>query len=210
MSLKRTQFMKLKKPNLLKKYNAECVQDILEIESVSKSGLFKVNSENGVWSQTYEIQDVNYALGLYDEQLSFFADYAQSLNSFEYPFKLTIFNKNRNQQELEEQVMYQAKNDDFDYMRDAYNQVIKEGIVESNKGLEQKKYITASFEAKNYVDAKVKAASVDKNLNKEFAMLDSGLNKLDGNARLQILHDFFKMGHDAEIDIEICIRRFIF
>lgn len=139
MSLKRTQFMKLKKPNLLKKYNAECVQDILEIESVSKSGLFKVNSENGVWSQTYEIQDVNYALGLYDEQLSFFADYAQSLNSFEYPFKLTIFNKNRNQQELEEQVMYQAKNDDFDYMRDAYNQVIKEGIVESNKGLEQKK-----------------------------------------------------------------------
>lgn len=205
MSLKRTQFMKLKKPNLLKKYNAECVQDILEIESVSKSGLFKVNSENGVWSQTYEIQDVNYALGLYDEQLSFFADYAQSLNSFEYPFKLTIFNKNRNQQELEEQVMYQAKNDDFNYMRDAYNEVIKEGIVESNKGLEQKKYITTSFEAKNYVDAKVKAASVDKNLNKEFAMLDSGLNKLDGNARLQILHDFFKMGHDEEIDIENCI-----
>lgn len=205
MSLKRTQFMNLKKPNLLKKYVAESVQDILDIESVSKSGLFKVNSENNIWSQSYEIQDVNYALGLYDEQLCFFADYAQSLNSFEYPFKFTIFNKNRNQKEIEDKVMYKHNNDEFNYMRDAYNQVIKEGIIESKRGIEQKKYITVSYEAKNYTDAKVKAASVDKNLNKEFATLDSGLNKLNGNERLQILHDFFKTEHDAEIDIENCI-----
>lgn len=80
MISKRAEFMNLKKPDYLRKYAAESVQDTIEVQRVSNDGLFQINED--LWSKTYEISDINYSLGLYEEQLMFFADYSQSLNSF--------------------------------------------------------------------------------------------------------------------------------
>lgn len=207
MISKRAEFMNLKKPDYLRKYAAESVQDTIEVQRVSNDGLFQINED--LWSKTYEISDINYSLGLYEEQLMFFADYSQSLNSFDFPFKITIFNKNRNINEMEQKILYKSKDDGLDEQRDAFNEVINSGIIGGNHGIEQKKYLTVSFKQKRYEDAISYAETIDNTVTKEFENLGSSLTALSGNERIETLYNFYRMGSEDKFNIDItdCILK---
>lgn len=207
MTSKRAEFMKLKKPNLVRNYVAKNVQDTIEVQRVSTDGLFQINDT--LWSRTYEITDVNYSIGLYEEQLMFFADYSQSLNSFDFPFKITIFNKNRNKKELDDKILYKLQNDELDEQREAFNEVIRSGILGGKQGIEQKKYLTVSFDKSSYEEARNYSQSVDNTVTKEFENLGSSLTALTGNERIETLYNFYRMGDEEKfnIDIEDCILK---
>lgn len=205
MESKRLKYQALKKPDTMLHYVANSTQDLIDVKKVSVDGLFQIN--DSLWSKTYEIGDVNYRIGTYEEQLMFFADYSQSLSSFDFPYKITIFNQYRDMKELNEKILYPLKNDEFDEMRNAYNDVIKNGIIDGKQGIEQKKYFTVSLHRKNYEEAKLFAQSVDTSVKKEFDGLGSSLRSLSGNERIQTIHNFFRMGKETEfnVDIEQCI-----
>lgn len=205
MESKRLQYQTLRKPDELLHYTAVSAQDLIEVKKVSMDGLFQINDK--LWSKAYEIGDVNYRIATYEEQLMFFADYSQSLNSFDFPFKMTIFNQYRDMNELNEKILYPLKGDGFDESRSAYNDMIKNGIIGGKQGIEQKKYLTVSFKKENYEEAKVFSQSMETAVKKEFEGLGSSLHTLSGNERIQSIYNFFRMGKESQfyVDIEQCI-----
>lgn len=201
MALSRVMFEKLKKPEAFSKFPLESVQDLLDVQRISQDGLFQISERR--WSTCYEIGDVNYSISMYEEQLPFLKRYGQLLSSFDVPFKVTLMNCWRNAKELERQVLYPMKGDEDDQYREAYNDVIRTGIMRANHGIKQRKYITVNFAADNYEAAKVYETHIDSAVNREFASLGSFTRHLSGNERLQSLYDFFHFGNGDNSFIDI-------
>lgn len=137
---KRKIFMSLKGPDKVNVPQPQCTQDMIEIKRIAPNGIFQVTEEK--WSKSYLLIDVNYTTKTYDEQLAFFYDWCKTLNSFDVSVKITVFNENRNMQEVRERILYRHKEDGYDWLREAYNDIIESRIVEGRQGICQEKFIT--------------------------------------------------------------------
>ena len=76
------------------------------------------------------------------------------LNLFDYNYKITINNKNKNMEELRDKVLIAERNDDFNNYRRIYNEIIEGKIIEGRQGIEQERYLTITIERKNFEEAK--------------------------------------------------------
>ena len=50
--------------------------------------------------------------------------------------------------------MLKYRNDGFDKMRESYNRIIEEKILEGRQGIEQERYLTITIERKNFEEDK--------------------------------------------------------
>ena len=92
---------------------------------------------------------------------------------------------------LRNEVMLKYRNDGFDKMRESYNRIIEEKILEGRQGIEQERYLTITIERKNFEEAKAQFATIEASMFRSFAELGSKLTPLTGNERLKILHDYY-------------------
>lgn len=129
-------FFDLKKPREVAIPKIQKVQDILEIRKVSTCGIFQVGDD--LYSRTYLMDDVNYESMSYEEQVLFYADWCKILDSFTVAFKITIVNQKRNMKMVREKILYPMKQDEYDEVREVYNDIINKKIIEDKKGIEQK------------------------------------------------------------------------
>lgn len=202
MSLFKDKFSELKKCSEPLYKTPKSVQEAVEIMKISENGIFQVGPNK--YSKTYRFSDVNYATRTEDEQEGFFSRYCKVLNSFDCSFSITVNNKNKDMEKLREEILLdESKRDGFSSMRGSYNNVIEHNIVEGKQGIEQERYITISTERNNFEDAKSQFATIESNVLKSFATLGSSLEPLNGNERLKILHDFYRLGREEEFTFDI-------
>ena len=202
MSLFKDKFSELKKCSEPLYKTPKSVQEAVEIMKISENGIFQVGPNK--YSKTYRFSDVNYATRTEDEQEGFFSRYCKVLNSFDCSFSITVNNKNKDMEKLREEILLdENKRDGFGSMRGSYNNVIEHNIVEGKQGIEQERYITISTERNNFEDAKSQFATIESNVLKSFATLGSSLEPLNGNERLKILHDFYRLGREEEFTFDI-------
>ena len=169
---------------------------------ISENGIFQVGPNK--YSKTYSFSDVNYATRTEDEQEGFFSRYCKVLNSFDCSFSITVNNKNKYMEKLREEILLdENKRDGFGSMRGSCNNVIEHNIVEGKQGIEQERYITISTERNNFEDAKSRFATIESNVLKSFATLGYSLEPLNGNERLKILHDFYRLVREEEFTFDI-------
>lgn len=198
---KRMIFMNLKQPDKLWIKEPACTQDTIEIRKIAPNGIFQVGENK--WSKCYRLIDVNYTTKTYDEQLAFFYDWCKTLNSFDISVKITIFNENRNMEEIREKILYQYKQDDYDWLRSAYNDIIESKIVEGRKGIRQEKFLTITVQRQNYDAARAYLASLEGGFINNFAALTSALIPLSADERLKTLFYFYHAGHEGEYTDQI-------
>ena len=127
MNIFKDRFSEIKKASEPLYKSPKSVQETIEIQKISESGIFEV--ADGKYSKTYRFSDVNYATRSEDEQESFFQRYCRCLNSFDCTFKITVNNKNKDMDVLRNEVMLKYRNDGFDKMRESYNRIIEEKIL---------------------------------------------------------------------------------
>ena len=187
MNILSDRFSEIKKASEPLYRTPKSVQETVEILKISEGGIFEV--AEGRYSKTYRFSDVNYATRTENEQESFFQKYCKCLNSFDCTFKITVNNKNRDMEALRNEVMLGLRKDGFDEMRESYNRIIEEKILEGRQGIEQERYITVTVKRKNFEEAKAQFATIETTMFKSFAELGSRLTPLSGNERLRILHD---------------------
>lgn len=198
----RRMFMKLKNPEEFRINDAKSVQDTIEIMKISSNGIFQI--ADNLYSFTFLLGDVNYITKTYEEQVSFFGEWCRIINSWDFHgAKITVFNKNRNIVEFEENILYKHKNDVFDDIRDSYNDIIENKIMIKKRGIEQVKFLTITIERSNFDDAKLAYHSISANLIKEFATIGSTLIGLEAVERLRIFHDFYRIGSESKYDFDI-------
>ena len=88
-------------------------------------------------------------------------------------------------------------------MRENYNRIIEEKILEGRQGIEQERYLTITIERKNFEEAKAQFATIEASMFRSFAELGSKLTPLTGNERLKILHDYYRLGREDEFNFDI-------
>lgn len=199
MNKKRKEFNKLRNSSKMLNENPKSPQETLETLKVAPDGIWQVGEK--LFSKCFLLNDLNYCMKTYEEQVAFFGEWCRILNSLDvFLFKITIFNKIRNMIEFRNCILYQHKPDEYNMQRDCYNDIINSKIVDGKKGIEQVKFITITIQRNNYEDARQGLNNIEANLIKEFGAFGAGLQALNSNQRFQVLYEFNKMGVEKEFN----------
>ena len=184
------------------------VQDVIPIRTVYEDGLFMVRK--GCFSKTFRFQDVNYTAAGEEDQKSIFAGYCRLLNGLDQgaETKITIYNRVRNQKEMNETILLKKKEDGRDAYREEYNRMIREQAIHKDT-IVQEKMLTITVPKKSREEARQYFARTGAELSQHFLDMGSRAWELDGVERLRIFHDFFRP-QDVEqyqLNLKECMRR---
>ena len=187
---KRKYFMDLKQPDPLMYEKPSGMQESLEIRQISPGGIFCVGKH--LWSKSYLLCDVNYTHKTFSEQFSFFSDWCRMLNAVDTRMKITFFNRHRDMSVIRDHILFPYKNDGFDDLREAYNDIMESKLFEGKNGIEQIKLLTITCKRKTYEEAKTNLATLETNFAANFSGIGSQLIPMRSAERLQILYNFFR------------------
>jgi len=205
MSLFKDVFKELKKASEPLYKSPKSIQETIEILKVSEKGIFEVAA--GKYSKCYAFTDINYTTTTENEQIDIFERYCKLLNSLDCNFKITINNKNKNMEDFRELILIPYADDGFNDFRKIYNDIIEEKMKEGRQGIEQERYLTITIERKNFEEAKAQFSTIEATLSKAYGELGAGIRALNGNERLKILHDYYRLGKESEFDFDIRVAK---
>lgn len=181
----------------MKKFNR--VQDVIPIEAVYQSGMFK--HENSRYSKTYSIADIDYQSASDTERQKVFDDWSEVLNSLDSSkssMKITIINRRMNKKhKLQQTLLPTDVNDGYDNLRLAYNR-LRYDDIQGDKGFIQDKFVTFSSFRKNTEKAEMHFQRLERDLNKKLMGFGSSLKSQTLYSRGEIIHSFLRAGHEAE------------
>lgn len=170
------------------------VQQSVPIEVIYPDGIWQVGQKH---SKTWRFTDVNYASASDKDRKSIFKAYCAVINSLptDAGCKITIVNHRLNPVDFERSMLMPDQGDGLDHYRHESNRILLDRAKLSNN-LIQGKYITVSIPLRSHKDSEEYFARVDTNLTKSFNRLSSNAVMLENGERLQVLHDFFRVGEE--------------
>lgn len=198
---KREMFSDIKSPENMLVERPESATDLIEIKALDANGVFQLSDKK--WSISCRIQDVNFTPMTDDEQNTFLDEWRKAINSFSCEVYISTFNKNRNMEVVRDKLFYQKKGDNFDWLRDSYNNIIEDKIVNGRKSIEQIKVLTLSCTRTNYDEAKQYLNEIYSSLSNVFLSFHSRLIIMDTNERLELLYDFYHVGDEEHFNFDI-------
>ena len=178
-------------------------QEAIPIYRVSKNGVFEIEKDNDgehLFDKVYEIEDVNMAVKDAEEKTTLLLDYCRILNSLQFSAKIVIANYNRNMEDIENDVFIskESKSDIEAQLKEAFNQNMKETIVNEMNNINQVKYLVVTGRKRMFSEANMFFSRVESVLKVSFKKLGSELKILDGIERLKALHNIYRMGTETE------------
>ncbi|MFS0726305.1 VirB4-like conjugal transfer ATPase, CD1110 family [Paenibacillus sp. 1P07SE] len=179
------------------------VQQAIPIRAIWPDGIFAVGNK---FSKSFRFADINYAVASREDKETMFLSYSELLNSFDSgaTTKITIHNRRLNQADVERSVLIPLQHDELDAYRQEYNDMLLGKATGGNtNGTIQEKYITISVVKKNVDEARHYFARVGTELTAHFSRLGSKCTELDATDRLGILHDFFRIGEEADFRFDM-------
>ncbi|MED1725003.1 VirB4-like conjugal transfer ATPase, CD1110 family [Brevibacillus parabrevis] len=179
------------------------VQQAIPIRAIWPDGIFAVGNK---FSKSFRFADINYAVASREDKETMFLSYSELLNSFDSgaTTKITIHNRRLNQADVERSILIPPQHDGLDVYRQEYNDMLLGKATDGNtNGTIQEKYITISVVKKNVDEARHYFARVGTELTAHFSRLGSKCTELDVTDRLRILHDFFRIGEEADFHFDM-------
>lgn len=182
------------------------IEQTIEIKRIAKNGIFEAADEQ--FSRTYEFSDINYVTASVGEQERIFEALCKFLDSMDAEFQITFVNKNKDMSKFRENVLFPMRCDEFDNLRENYNSLLENAILEGRQGIEQKRYLTLTVKRKTYEEARIYFHTMDSIVRKGFAQMGSEIRELDAKERLRVLHDFYRLGEEEEFsfDFDSCTK----
>ena len=155
------------------------------------------------YSKSYRFLDINYSIASKEEKMDLFLNYEELLNSFDSSMmvKITINNRKIDLKQFKEDILIPMRNDDIDFYRKEYNEMLLDKLSESDD-IVQKKYITITIFRNNETEARTFFSRLTTELNAHFFKLGSGCIELDMQDHLKILHNFYR-GEDEEFIFDL-------
>ena len=193
-------YEKLRKQNKDKIKVPKRAQDVIDIDTIYKDGIFCSGNK---YSKTYCFKDVNYSIASKEEKVNLFLNYSELLNSLDSSTttKITINNRKVNIQEFKNHILIPLKGDHLDKYRNEYNDMLLEKISGTDS-IKQEKYITITVFKNNIDEARNFFSRTTVELSSHFSKLGSSLEELDAVERLKILHDFYRNGMEEHFQFD--------
>lgn len=178
------------------------VQQTIPIKKIWEDGIFQLSelSENlKEYSITYRISDINYAICSPNEKAEKFLQWESVLNSFDTDarYKLSIFKRKINTDNLLDTVALPLKNDEYDKYRNVFNDVVIKKALQAN-GITQEIYLTVTAWKKDISAAISFFNRQFIQISQAFANLNAKIEQVNAVERLRIFHDFYRQGEETD------------
>lgn len=185
-----------KQLNLEKHYN---ISDSIPIHEVDNNGVME--TRKGLYCKTYILQDVNYSISKMIEKGEMFLEWCNVLNRLDptQGMQITIHTHDVNVDYIEDDVFLHEVGDGKDYLRDAYNDIIKKNMLEGHNNIRKEKYITLSLEANNIVAASQAFVSLESDITNILRGIDGcDMKPLSTVEKLNLLHNLYNPNKAGE------------
>ncbi len=178
------------------------VQYTIPIKRIWPEGIFQ---QGGKFSKTIRFSDINYAIAAKEDKTAMFLGYSELLNALDCgsATKITINNKRLNRQDFADKMLLPLQGDTLDSYRNEYNAMLTEKVSGAVNSVVQERYITLSVHKKNIEEARVFFSRAVNDVRSKLNHLDSHCKELDAEARLRVLHDFYRPGEETEFAFDL-------
>lgn len=174
----------------IKKYNSgkDTVQKTIPYMCMFKDGICQVSKN--CFSMTIQFFDTNYVLADFEEQNNIFSKYCTLLNNFDSSIRvqLTFENQNRSIDNIISAIQIPEQEDDYDYIRKEYSDMLTDKLLAGTTGQATRKYLTFSIQAESHKSARPKLESIKNDVLKLFKAFNVEAKKLNGRERLETLY----------------------
>lgn len=177
------------------------VQDAIPIDAMWEDGIFLVGKNK--YSKCFKFTDINYSVASREDKEEMFLEYSELLNSFDTgaTSKITIINRRLNKLDFQKTMFIKLEDDELDKYRKEYNKMLLDKATASN-GIVQEKCITITIEKKNIEDARLYFLRIGTELINKFKELGSVCVELEAVERLQLFHDFYRVGEEIAFNFD--------
>ena len=169
---------------------------LFPVRFTSENGVFTL--DDGRYSKSYLVTDVNYMTADKDGKRSIFLKYSEFLNSMLDSFKITVMNRRITDVTDMEYLYFTHKNDSLDYLRDELNTYIRDLSMKGESYI-QEIYVTVICNEKKINDANRYFNSLEKTMQSLLNAFSSRLIPLSEKERLMILRTFYNSEDSSEI-----------
>lgn len=173
------------------------VQDSIPYVRVFENDIIEVSP--GLYSKSYLLGDVNFAIASQEEQENIFLAYCDFLNTFgsDVNIQVSVNNRNVDVEDFKKKVLIKPQQDNLNDLREEYNTMLLNKMSEGRNNMIREKYITLSIEAPNIEEAVSKFAHLDSELNEAIKKITHvNSNPLTSVERLSVLHDLYNPGEE--------------
>ena len=163
-------------------------QDTISYKEMCPDGICVVR--DGFYTKSIHFFDINYQLASDEDKDSIFSSYCKFLNHFDHSVRgqFSFLNQHLNVRNYEKSIHIPPQNDKFDYIREEYNEMLKNQLSRGKNGIEQMKYLTFGIEAENLAVAKRTLESIETDILNKFKSFGVRGYVLNGIERLEVLH----------------------
>ena len=139
-----------------------------------------------------------------EEQKSMLNKYIEVLGSLDTTTttKITVNNRRISKDEFERQCYLNKRDDDLNHFREEYNAAMF-GKMQNRNCIVQDKYVTVSVYKRNVEEARNAFYRIGNELRTRFGRLGSRMEEMDAMERLRCLHDFYRIGEEADFQMDL-------
>lgn len=180
------------------------VQKTIPYRNVYPNGIIEI--EEGVFSKTYRIYDVNFSIAPQEQQENIFMLYGDLLNSFpsECLLSLTIHNTNLNQDQFNKDTLIAMKQDGLNEYREEMNNMLKKKVLEGRNNLVHDKYFTVTMPCPNIEEAVIEFSRIDGQVSRALKSINNqDTQPLTLEERLEILYNVYNMDASMPLRREV-------
>lgn len=172
---------------------------------LNKSNVKIGNETANLYSKTYLVPDVNYSALTKAQQLEKMQQYIDLLNGFDSSVSLqvSIVNTKINKEEFAKRILLKDQADGLDAERQEFNQIIMDKIMQGQRGLQCRKFITVTVAAINFDAASIRFFNMEAHLTNCLNDLGTKLIPLTANDRVRLMADILR---DVNSKIHPCSR----
>ena len=177
----------------------QTVQASIPIQTVhEKENL--IEPYEGCFIKIYRISNINYQTSTETEQDLVLTKWRAFLNSLgtNQEMQLTLFNRNINLRQFEEEVLLKETGDGYDNLRRQMNEVIMGRIMEGKNGISRDAYVTLAVHSESVKKAAEIFRRVDNDIDKQMKSLGSSAKPVKIEEELEIIHDIFNIDNRGE------------
>lgn len=184
---------KKNKTNPLFRKIPKTVQESIPYKYVYDNGI--IETEEGIFTKTYKMEDVNFKIAPEEDQKSIFLQYEKVLNSFSpgTKFQVLIYNHQTNKKRTMQDIRFPSKNDGLNKYRAEMNEILLKKLSQGKSSISQAKYFTVSIEEDDVKHAMERLTTLDSEINRLFRRVakDSAAIPLSTKERIELLSDIY-------------------
>lgn len=162
-------------------------QASLSFDQVLKNGIIKSKNH---YTKIVEFYDINYQLAPERTQIEIFNQWCDFLNYFDSSvrFQLFFYNKKKNAFDEGESVSITPKKDQFNDIREEYNDFLNAQLEKGNNSIHKRKFVSFTVEANDEEKAEMNLLRIQKDLVAQLDNLGVKNNTLNYKQVISLLH----------------------